>query len=220
MRIVVVGDKQQQDEFVKKFGSQHQYTLSENHPVNKAALQSAELIFDFSIDETPENIEYYQGSQAVVLVNVVKTGLAELQYAIGEITFIMVGFNGLPTFINRPTVEISTLATEHKAKVEILLQQAGTDFLWVEDRVGMASPRVICMIINEAFYTVQEGTASKEDIDQGMKLGTSYPYGPFEWCNKIGIQHVYEVLEALYEDTREERYKICPLLKKEYLLRA
>ena len=50
-----------------------------------------------------------------------------------------------------------------------------------------------------------------------MKLGTNYPYGPFEWCKRIGIKHVYELIEALYDDTQDERYKISPLLKKEYL---
>ncbi len=95
--------------------------------------------------------------------------------------------------------------------------QMKTEFHLIEDRVGMVSPRVVCMIINEAYYTVQEGTASREDIDLGMKLGTAYPYGPFEWCEKIGVKNVYEVLEALYDDTKDERYKICPLLKKEYL---
>lgn len=76
------------------------------------------------------------------------------------------------------------------------------------------------MIINEAYYTVQEGTASRLDIDQAMKLGTNYPYGPFEWCQRIGIKHVYELLEAVYEDTHDERYKICSLLKREYLMKA
>ena len=66
--------------------------------------------------------------------------------------------------------------------------------------------------------TVQEGTATREDIDIGMKLGTNYPKGPFEWLNEIGIENVYKVLEAIYQDTKEERYKICPLLKEEYLL--
>ena len=82
----------------------------------------------------------------------------------------------------------------------------------------MVTPRIIFMIINEAYYTVQEGTATREDIDQGMKLGTNYPFGPFEWAEKIGLDNVYETLEAIYEDTKEERYKICPLLKREYLL--
>jgi 3-hydroxybutyryl-CoA dehydrogenase len=101
-------------------------------------------------------------------------------------------------------------------KLKDICQQLQTKFLLIDDRVGLVTPRVICMIINEAYYTFQEGTATKEDIDLGMKLGTNYPFGPFEWCNRIGIRHVYELLEAVYEDTNDERYKICPLLKKEY----
>jgi 3-hydroxybutyryl-CoA dehydrogenase len=73
------------------------------------------------------------------------------------------------------------------------------------------------MIINEACYTVQEGTATIADIDTAMKLGTNYPFGPFEWANKIGVKHVYETLLAVYTDTNDERYKICPLLKTKYL---
>ena len=104
-----------------------------------------------------------------------------------------------------------------KEKLSLMCGKLETDFEIVEDRVGMVTPRVICMIINEAFYTLQEGTAEKEDIDLGMKLGTNYPNGPFEWAEKIGIKNVYELLESVYEDTKEERYKICPRLKKEYL---
>ncbi len=48
------------------------------------------------------------------------------------------------------------------------------------------------MIINEAFYTVMEGTATREDIDTGMKLGTNYPMGPFEWAVSWGITNIYE----------------------------
>ena len=77
--------------------------------------------------------------------------------------------------------------------------------------------RIISMIINEAYYTVMEGTATKEDIDTGMKLGTNYPMGPFEWAGKWGIANIYELLEAMYLDSKDERYKICPLLKQEYL---
>ena len=73
------------------------------------------------------------------------------------------------------------------------------------------------MIINEAYFTVQEGTATREDIDLGMRLGTAYPKGPFAWSQEIGLDHVYETLEAMYEDTKDERYKICPMLKTEYL---
>ena len=50
-----------------------------------------------------------------------------------------------------------------------------------------------------------------------MNLGTAYAFGPFEWCEKIGIKNVYEVLDAMGNDTKDDRYKICSLLKTEYL---
>ena len=131
-------------------------------------------------------------------------------------TFI--GFNGLPTFFDRDILEISTLKEEDHSKVKLLADQLKFEYIIVDDRVGMVTPRVICMIINEAYYTVQDGTAERSAIDQAMKLGTNYPFGPFEWAEKIGIRHVYETIEALYHDTHDERYKICPLLKKDYLL--
>jgi 3-hydroxybutyryl-CoA dehydrogenase len=81
----------------------------------------------------------------------------------------------------------------------------------------MVTPRVIFMIINEACYTLQEGTADMKDIDTSMKLGTNYPFGPFEWADNIGIKHVYETIETMYSDTHDERYKVCPLLKTKYL---
>jgi 3-hydroxybutyryl-CoA dehydrogenase len=127
------------------------------------------------------------------------------------------GFNGLLTFINRPLLEVSLWRPDDETVLKKICNALNTEYLVVDDRVGLVTPRVVCMIINEAYYTVMEGTATREDIDMAMKLGTNYPYGPFEWCQRIGIKHIYELLEALYEDTKDERYKICPMLKKEYL---
>lgn len=110
------------------------------------------------------------------------------------------------------------LRQDQESRLITTCKELGTGFQIVDDRVGLVTPRIICMIINEAYYTVQEGTAGKEDIDLAMKLGTNYPFGPFEWCQKIGVKNVYELLAAIYNDTKDERYKICPQLKKEYLL--
>jgi 3-hydroxybutyryl-CoA dehydrogenase len=114
-------------------------------------------------------------------------------------------------------MEVALLNSSNESVLKRICQELKTKYQLVEDRVGLVTPRVICMIINEAYYTVQEGTATRDDIDRAMKLGTNYPYGPFEWCERIGIKHVYELLEAVYEDTHDERYKVCPLLKREYL---
>jgi 3-hydroxybutyryl-CoA dehydrogenase len=79
----------------------------------------------------------------------------------------------------------------------------------------MITPRVVCMIINEAYFTAEAGTASREDIDTAMRLGTNYPYGPFEWAQQIGVKHVYDVLTAVHRATGDERYRVCNLLKEE-----
>lgn len=123
--------------------------------------------------------------------------------------------NAMRSFLKRSSIEYSTLSENFDSAV--FLKMGWKDSNRVDSRLGMVSPRIICMIINEAFFTVQEGTANAEDINKGMKLGTAYPHGPFEWCDMIGIKDVYETLNALYNDTHDERYKICSSLKTTYL---
>lgn len=218
MKILLIGNDNQVAEFQQKFGTTHQYLVSNNGMLDEGILQEQELVVDFAIDESPENLELYKDIAGLpVLVNIPKMSLSELAYFSGGVSCLLFGFNGLPTFVNREILEVSLYNEDGKPVLEELCKVLDTKFLTVDDRVGMVTPRIIFMIINEAYFTLQEGTARKEDIDQGMKLGTNYPYGPFEWSQLIGLQHVYELLEAVYEDTKDERYKICPLLKKEYL---
>jgi len=175
-------------------------------------------VFDFIIDEEPHQFEIYLNHSATVFINTCKISLGELAHLVGHsATSRVFGFNGMPTLFNRETLEVSLRSPADEPLLTSLCTQLRTSFQIVEDRVGLVTPRIICMIINEAYYAAQEGTASREDIDMAMKLGTHYPFGPFEWTQRIGIKHVYELMEALYDDTRDERYKICPLLKREYL---
>lgn len=212
MRIAVVGNDSQFEEFIEKFGASHRCSHHMNHEFLNNE-DDLDAIFDFSISDSPENFSYYEGYMGVLFLNTIQTTLSELNIFYDIRKTSTFGFNGMSTFVNREILELTCFEGSDTA----LLKNLDSAFKIIEDRVGMVTPRIICMIINEAFYTVQEGTASKEDIDLGMKLGTNYPMGPFEWLDKIGIEQVYELLEALYEDTKEERYKICPALKKEYL---
>jgi 3-hydroxybutyryl-CoA dehydrogenase len=84
----------------------------------------------------------------------------------------------------------------------------------VQDRVGMVMPRILSMLINEALFALIENIATPQDIDTAMKLGTNYPNGPIEWGNKIGFRNVILVLDALYSDLHEERYRVAPLLRQ------
>ena len=218
MNILVIGEEVHFVECKEKFGKKHLYQWERGHQHAEQFFSKAEVVFDFIIDEAPDQMEVYRDHPAVVaFLNTTKVSLIELVAAFaGPIQCTLFGFNGLPTFLNRDILEVALLKTLDKDRLHKVCEELGTKYALVDDRVGMVTPRVICMIINEAYYTLQEGTASREDIDIGMKLGTNYPYGPFEWASRIGVRHVYELLESVYEDTKDERYKICALLKKEY----
>lgn len=81
----------------------------------------------------------------------------------------------------------------------------------------MVSARVVCMIINEAAFVLGEGTAEAAAVDNAMRLGTNYPEGPFAWADKIGLDNVFELLEALLTQTGDSRYKIAPALRQHLL---
>ena len=218
MRVLVIGLESEFEELNTKLKEHNTLVHAKSHSILYTE-QDFDCIFDFLVPESPEDFEIYTNLSGLkIFINSVKTTLQELLFFSGkEFKNFLFGFNGLPTFANREILEVSIANESDKELLTDLCSDLGTDFELVKDRIGMVTPRIIFMIINEAFYTVQEGTATKEDIDLGMKLGTNYPFGPFEWCDKIGIAHIYETLEAIYEDTKEERYKICPLLKSEYL---
>lgn len=218
MNILVIGEPGSLAECQKKFGDHHQYSLAAEHREAEKFLVTNDVVFDFIIDEEPHQFEIYLNTDIKVFVNTAKISLADLTHIINEpLRGRIFGFNGLPTFLNRTLLEASLWDRTDEPGLKRLCEALKTAYSVVEDRVGLVTPRIICMIINEAYYTVQDGTATREDIDRAMKLGTNYPYGPFEWTTRIGLKHVYEVLEAVYDDTKDERYKVCPLLKQEYL---
>jgi len=219
MNIFVIGDAPSFEELKDKF-SQNE-TVSLQHGTQEQALQSnSAVLLDLNLDENPQRLKEYVSlkQDQWLIVGAVKCQLLSAVAECGEeIKCHLAGLNTLPSFLNRKLWEMSFLKEEDQTLFSEKLGLLGVELKAVKDRVGMVTPRIILMIINEAFYTVQEGTAEKADIDQAMKLGTNYPNGPFEWAEKIGIQHVYKTLKALQEDTQDPRYKICPLLKTEYL---
>ena len=218
MQVVVYGNNNNIEEFKSKFDQRKNSFTYVQDGLDADLLQNTDVVFDYYLEESPENLELYlDQSNLTVFCNSPKTSLAELSYYVSGMQCHLFGFNGLPGMVNRDFLELTALDDNDEQKLSEICSNLSTEFKLVKDRVGMITPRVVCMIINEAYYTVQEGTAARRDIDAGMKLGTNYPKGPFEWCDVLGIDNVYEILEALYEDTKDDRYKICPLLKREYL---
>lgn len=84
----------------------------------------------------------------------------------------------------------------------------------VNDFPGFVANRVLMPMINEAIYTLYEGVATKEAIDDVMKMGMNHPMGPLQLADFIGLDTCLYIMEVLHEGFGDSKYRPCPLLRK------
>lgn len=132
---------------------------------------------------------------------------------IAEIGLPVIRINAWPDFLKRNMAEVCCNDKVNKNEAEKILRLLNRKPEWVPDVKGFISPRIVSMIINEAYFTLEENVSTKEEIDIAMKLGTNYPYGPFEWSKKIGLKNIADLLTELF--ITEKRYQPASLLLKE-----
>lgn len=123
-------------------------------------------------------------------------------------------FNPVPVM---KLVEVNRALTTSRETAEAIfdltkkISKVGID---VKDSPGFAVNRILIPMINEAIYTVYEGVASAEEVDEAMKLGANHPMGPIALADYIGLDVCLAIMEVLYEGFSDSKYRPCPLLKK------
>ena len=120
-------------------------------------------------------------------------------FTLNELPPRSIRLNAWPGFASGQDWEMVWEGKEAEAMVRQVCDSLKKNPIRVPDQIGFIGARVLASIINEGFLLKQEGAATEADIDQAMKLGTNYPRGPFEWCERIGKEEVHFLLKRLAE---------------------
>lgn len=219
MKLLFIGPENIYKELVETLPAN--VTVIYNHqPTSTGSVQALadnenyDVVFDALFDKRIEFSEQFvYPTTNLIIGSSVKRKLSDSRILLNKhINSPVIGMNMLPTFIKSKTKEITSNDNEALKRFNDLTLAWQWNYKNVRDELGLVAPRVLAMVVNEAAHTLEENTATKEDIDQGMELGTGYPEGPLKWCDRIGVEHITDVLQSLYESTGDARYKTSSLL--------
>ncbi len=202
MQLIVLASDQQKAEWGE---TENIRWISE--PAQFGNYPEADGFIDLLYENTHErNAVLQKLLPAPVLINSTTDTLAET-----NASFIRI--NGWPTFLSSPVTEAACLNEKMKAAGASVFSGLGKQPEWLPDNPGFVTARVVSAIINEAYLALAEGVSTKEEINTAMKLGTAYPYGPFEWAAKIGLKNIVLLLQKM--SLSQARYAPAPLLLQE-----
>ena len=207
MRLVVLTNEQLKEELLSNGVSDYCKIDWINSPEELLSHTDADAVIDLLFEYSGYDVSHLNNYLTKpVFVN-------SMNKTIVEIGLPFIRINGWPGFLKRNIAEVSSTGGVNKNEAGKILSLLNRKAEWVPDVKGFVSPRIVSMIINEAYFTLEENVSTKEEIDIAMKFGTNYPYGPFEWSKKIGLKNIAGLLTEL--SIIEKRYQPAALLLKE-----
>jgi 3-hydroxybutyryl-CoA dehydrogenase len=197
MKIAVLANDDQWEELTKGTSSVNWERIS--------SLKDNVLSADAYVILSEPDVTSFKNISEPVILNSVTHTLKKLNAPSNVIRI-----NGWKGFLIREQWEVAGLINEEVMQVFSAMQK---QILIVADEPGLVAARPIAMIVNEAYFALEESVSTKNEIDTAMKLGTNYPFGPFEWSAIIGLRNIYNLLHLL--SLNDIRYIPSSLLKKE-----
>jgi len=123
-------------------------------------------------------------------------------------------FNPVPVMALVEVIRGLQTSDDTQARTLAFAKAIGKTPITVKNGPGFAVNRILCPMINEAIFALQEGMASAEDIDTGMKLGCNHPIGPLALADMVGLDTLLAVMQVFYEGFNDPKYRPAPLIKE------
>ncbi len=163
-----------------------------------------------------KNLEGIVRPSAIVATNTSSISITRLAAALHhpERFVGMHFFNPVPVMALVEIIRGLRTSEDTVAAVTGLAQRLGKTPIGVKNSAGFVVNRILCPMINEAIFALQEGLASAEEIDAGMKLGCNHPIGPLALCDLVGLDVELAVMEVLYTNFNDPKYRPAPLLRE------
>ena len=185
-------------------------------------LQSAELVIEAATENQQVKIQILKqldallGDTVIIATNTSSISITELAAATKRADrFIgMHFFNPVPMMALVELIRGLLTSDETHATVRELAERVGKTPITVKNSAGFVVNRVLIPMINEAFFVLDSGIASAEDIDTGMKLGCNHPIGPLALADMVGLDVCLAVMDVFLKEFGDSKYRACPLLRE------
>ena len=193
-----------------------------NATTDKSKLSSCDLVIEAATENEELKIKILKDlcanlqPRALVATNTSSISVTRLAAATDRPDrFIgMHFFNPVPVMQLLELIRGLQTSDDTHAKALAFAQRVGKVAVTAKNSPGFAVNRILCPMINEAVFALQEGIASAEEIDAGMKLGCNHPIGPLALADMIGLDTMLSVMEVFYTGFNDPKYRPAPLLKE------